>query len=68
LTGVLAQLVELAGDDGDRTCVQTHDGAHGHQRIRLGANNAGVALALLDVALDGVEDGDELALTIRAEP
>jgi hypothetical protein len=29
---------------------------------------AGVALALFDVGLDGVEDGEDLALAIRVEP
>ena len=63
-----AQLGELPGDEGDRPWVQAHDGAHGHQRIRQVSKYARVALALFEVALDGVEDGDDLALTIRVEP
>ena len=50
MTGVLAQLVEFEGEHGDRTCLQAHDGAHGHQRIRQVAKYAGVALALVDTA------------------
>jgi hypothetical protein len=64
----VAQLVELPVDEGDRTRVEAHDGGHGHERIRQVVKYAGVALALFDVGLDGVEDGEDLALAIRVEP
>ena len=64
----VAQLVELPSEDFDRACVQAHDGGHGHQRMGQVAKYAGVAPALFDVARDGIEDGDDLALAIRAEP
>lgn len=64
----VTQLFELPDDEGDRTRIEAHDGDQGHQRIRQVAKYAGVALALFDVGLDGVEDGDDLALAIRVEP
>ena len=64
---MVVQLVEFPSDGGDRMRVQTHDGRHRQERIDQVAEYAGVALTLFDVGCDGVEDGDDLALSIRVE-
>lgn len=65
---MLVQLVELPGDGGDRTRIDVHDGSHSQKRVCQMVEYGAVALALFDLALDRIEDGDDLALAIRVEP
>lgn len=67
MSNAAAQFVELPGDDGDRARIHVRDRRHGHEGIRQVTQYAWVALALFDMARDGVEDGDDLALSIRVE-
>lgn len=65
---MVVQLVQLPGDGGDRARIEVHDRSHGQEGVCQMVEYGAVALALFDVALDGVEDGDDLALAIRVEP
>jgi hypothetical protein len=68
LTDVAAQFVELPGDGGDRTRIDVHDGSHRQECVCQMAQYGWISPALFDVALDSVEDRDDLALAIRVEP
>jgi hypothetical protein len=68
LPRAIAQIGELPDDGGDHPRIEVDDGHHGHERVAQLVQYRRVALALFDVALDGVENGDDLALALRVEP
>ena len=68
LTEAAPQLVELLRDDTAGPRVEVDDGGNGQQGSFQMVDDHEVASTLFDVALDRVEDGQELALAIRVEP
>ena len=68
LTEAAPQLLELPRDDTAGPRVEVDDGCDGQRGSFQMVDYHEVASTLFDVALDCVEDGQELALAIRVEP
>ena len=62
------ELFELLRDGGTGPRVEVDECGHGQQRRFQVVDDGEVASTLFDVAFDRVEDRQELALAIRAEP